>query len=68
MASVDMKLKELLGIPEAVEILERHIPGMTTNRQLKMAMSMTFRSMSKFPQANIPDELLEQIDTELQAL
>ena len=68
MANIDMKLRDLIAIPEAVEILEKHLPGLTKNPQLKMGLGMTFRAISKFPQAKIPKEMAEQIDAELKAL
>ena len=68
MASVDMKLKELMEIPEAVEILEKHIPGMTKSPQLKMGYGMTLRAIAKFPQAKMPKETIDAIEADLQAL
>jgi len=68
MANIDMKLKQLMAIPAAVEILDKHIPGMSKNPQLKMGYSMTLRQISKFPQAKMPKELIEAIDVDLQAL
>ena len=68
MADIDMKLKDILEVPGAPEVLEKHIPGLTTNPQLKMGYGMTLRAIAKFPQAGISKEVVEAIDAELQAL
>ena len=68
MANIDMKLRELLKIPEAVEIFERHLPGHMKHPQMKMALGMTVRAIAKHPQAKISKETAEQIDAELRAL
>ena len=68
MASIDMKLKDLLAIPEAGEILDKYIPGLTKNPQLKMGYGMTFKAIAKFPQAGISKEILDKIEEELAAL
>jgi 3-methyladenine DNA glycosylase AlkD len=68
MPNVDMKLKEILAIPEAVDILEKHLPGKTKHPQIKMALGMTLRAISKHPQAKISNEAIERIDADLRAL
>ena len=68
MANIDMKVRELMKIPEAVELFERYLPGVTKHPKLKLAMGMTLRAISKHPQAKISNELVEKIDAELRAL
>jgi len=63
-----MKLRELLKIPEAVEIFEKYLPGHLKHPQIKMAFGMTPRAISKHPQAKISKETIEKIDAELRAL
>ena len=63
-----MKLKELVENPEAAAILDKYIPGLTKNPQLKMGYGMTFRAIAKFPQAKIPKDTVDLIEAELQAL
>jgi len=68
MATIDMKLKELQAIPEAVEILKKHVPKTMKSPYLKMGKNMTFRAIAEFPQAGVSKEVLDQIEAELQAL
>ena len=66
--SVDSKIKEIIANEAAMAILERYIPGITGNKQLKMAYGMTLRAIQKFPQANISMEQLSEIEKDLAAL
>ncbi|MCL2106891.1 MAG: hypothetical protein FWH26_07560 [Oscillospiraceae bacterium] len=71
MASIDMKLKDLMKDPAAVEVLEKNFPGFTKNPQLKMGYPMTFRTIARFPQAvqmGLTAEVLAKIDADLKAL
>jgi len=52
----------------AKAVLERHIPGITGDKQLKMAYGMTLRALQKFPQAKISKEQLAGIERDLAAL
>jgi hypothetical protein len=51
MASADMKVKELVSNPETKAILEKHLPGVTSNPLVKMALGMTLKSVASFKQA-----------------
>lgn len=66
--TVDSKIKEIMKNPAAVELMERHSPGFATNPQMKMVQGLTFKALSKFPQAGISAEKLEEIDKDLRAL
>lgn len=66
--SVDSKIKEIMKNPDAVEVMEKHTPGFSTNPQMKMVQGLTFRALAKFPQAGISPEKIEEIDKELKAL
>ena len=68
--SLDTKMKVLLKDPEACEVLDRHIPGMSTNPQMKLASGMTLNKISKFPQAKdkMTPEIMEAINKDLRAL
>ncbi|MDR1531985.1 MAG: hypothetical protein LBS62_07350 [Clostridiales bacterium] len=66
--SVDSKIKEIMKVPEAVELMEKHSPGFSTNPQMKMVQGLTFRALAKFPQAGLGAEQVEKIDSELKAL
>ena len=66
--SVDSKIKDIMESEAAKAILERHIPGITTDKQLKMAYGMSLGAIQKFPQAGITPEQIEGIERELSAL
>jgi hypothetical protein len=48
---MDTKVGELLKDTRALEILERHIPGISTNPMIGMASGMTIKSLLAMPQA-----------------
>lgn len=58
-------LGELLSNEAAVEILEKHLPGISTNPMASMGKSFTLEQLSAFPQANISKEILSEIVTSL---
>jgi len=69
--NLDTKLKDVMKNPGAVEVLEKYFPGFTTNPQLKLGYMMTFRTISKFPQAKqfgLTPEILEKVIEEWAAL
>ena len=69
--NLDTKLKDIMKNPAAVEILEKHFPDFTKNPQLKLGYMMTFRTISKFPQAKqfgLTDEVLANVLEEWAAL
>lgn len=68
--SIDTGVGELLDNPEALAILDRLMPGLSTNPQIGMARSMglSLRAVAQFSGGRITDELLAAADTELVAL
>jgi hypothetical protein len=66
--SADSKMKDLLKDPGAAAILESYFPGMTTSPRIKMAYAFTFRKVAAFPQLNLDQEKVAEIDEKLQAL
>lgn len=63
--SENSTLGELLSSKAAVEVLEKHLPGITTNPMVSMGKSFTLKMISAFPQANISAKLLSAIVTDL---
>jgi hypothetical protein len=49
--SVDTKVGELLKDTHAVEVLEKHVPGISKNPMIGMASGMTIKSLLAMPQA-----------------
>lgn len=66
--NIDMKTKQLVKSPEALAILDKYIPGFSTNRQLKLAYGMTIRAMYDFPQMAPYKKDMEKLNEELEAL
>lgn len=66
--SVDSKMKDLLKDPAVCAVLESYFPGMTTSPRIKMAFAFTLRKVATFPQLNLAQEKLAEIDQKLQAL
>jgi len=66
--SQESKVGDLVKDSAAAAVLEKFIPGITTNPQMKMAHGMTLKAVASFPQAAIIKEKLAEIDVALQAL
>jgi len=69
--TLDTKLKDIMKNPAAVEVLEKYFPEFTKNPQLKLGYMMTFRTISKFPQARqfgLTPEILAKVVEEWAAL
>lgn len=61
-------LGDLLSNVEATNILEKHLPGISANPMIGMAKGYTLKQLSMIPQANISNEILNDIVTDLQSL
>lgn len=66
--TLDSKVKDIMAEPKAVEILEKYVPGFSSNKRLKMVYSMSLRDIAKFPQSALSPELLEKIEIELKTI
>lgn len=66
--SGDSTLKEVMENEEGKAILEKHIPGSTTNPMLKMGYSMSLELIASMPQAGISKELYKAIIDDLSKL
>lgn len=58
----------LLDDPAAKAIIDKYIPGMTTNEQIEMARSMTLKAVQTYAPDDVTDERLAKIDAELATL
>lgn len=58
----------LLDDPAAKAIIDKHIPGMTSNEQIEMARSMTLKAVQTYAPDDVTDERLAQIDADLAKL
>lgn len=66
--NVDMKVKQMAKNPKALEIIDKYVPGFSTNRQLKLAYGMSMRSLYDFPQMAPYKKDLDALNAELEAL
>lgn len=66
--SIDSKVKVLKKSEAACKIITEYSPGFATDPQMKLVGGLTFRKLCSFPQADISDEQLAEIDERLKAL
>lgn len=67
-SSGETDIGTLLDDPAAKAIVEKHIPGLTTNEQIDMARSMTLKAIQTYSPEQVTDERLAIIDAELAKL
>lgn len=67
-STADTPLGTLLDDPAAKTILDKYMPGMSTNPQIEMARSMTLKQIQGFSPDTIKDETLAKIDADLAKL
>jgi hypothetical protein len=68
--TLDTKVGEILKDTQAVEILERHAPGVSKNPMIGMASGMTLRSILSMPQARqagITEDMVVKVLAEINA-
>jgi cytochrome c len=58
----------LIAHPGAAEVLERHMPGFTTDPRLEQAMSMSIREIAPYASDVFTPEVLSKLEAELSAL
>ncbi len=69
--TLDTKVGEILDDTGAVKILEKHVPGISTNPMIGLAKGMTLKSLLAMPQAKqagITEEMVKQVLAEINAL
>ena len=68
--TLDTKVGELLKDSHAVEVLEKHVPGVSKNPMIGMASGMTIKSLLAMPQAQqygVTEEKVKQVLDEINA-
>ncbi|MCP3735926.1 hypothetical protein M9979_13705 [Sphingomonas sp. RP10(2022)] len=58
----------LLDDPAAKAVIEKHIPGMTTNEQVDMARAMTLKDIQQYSPDQLTDKVLAETDADLAKL
>lgn len=66
--TADTTIGDLLDDPAAKAIVEKAVPGFTSEGQIEMARGMTLRAIQAFAPDDLTDERLDQIDAELAEL
>ena len=59
---------DLLDDPATKALLEKHIPGMTTNEQIDMARGMTLKDIQQYAPDQVTDKALAALDADLAKL
>lgn len=68
--TLDTKVGEILDDTNAVEVLERYVPGISKNPMLAFAKGMTLKSILDVPQAKdagITEEMVLKVLAEINA-
>jgi translation initiation factor 6 (eIF-6) len=66
--TLDTKVGELLKDTHAVDVLEKHVPGISQNPMVGMASGMTIKSLLAMPQAQqygVTEEKVKQVLDEI---
>ena len=58
----------LLDDPAARALLDKHVPGMTTNEQVDMARAMTMKDIQQYSPDKITDKVLADLDADFAKL
>lgn len=66
--TADTDLGTLLDNPATKAIIEKHIPGMTTNDQVDMARGMTLKAIQQYAADDVTDARLAAIDADFAKL
>jgi len=68
--TLDTKVGEILKDTKAVEILEKHVPGISKNPMIGMAKGMTLKSIIAMPQAKqagLTEDMVSKVLAEINA-
>jgi para-nitrobenzyl esterase len=63
-STASTQIGTLLDDPAAKALIEKNIPGMTTNDQIDMARSMTLKDIQQYSPDTITDKVLANLDAE----
>jgi hypothetical protein len=69
--TMDTKVGEILNDTQAVEVLEKHAPGISKNPMIGMAKGMTLKAILAMPQAKqagLTEDKVEKVLAEINAL
>ena len=63
--SLDSKVRDILRSAEGRAVLEKYIPGSTTDPRLKLVGGMSYRKLLSYPESAEAAKFADQIDEEL---
>ncbi len=66
--SIKTKLKVIMKSEAAMDVLEKYVPGVKQNPQLKLGASMPIDTLAKMAPDMLPPEVLPELDKDLQAI
>ena len=66
--SEQTSIREILADERAKAILDKHIPGASTHPQLDMAMYMSLKEISWYPESGLTSAKLQALVEDLAAL
>jgi hypothetical protein len=66
--SMDSKIRDIMANPKGKEILDKYLPGMTDDKNFKMAYPMVLKAIKPMSKGIVTDEILKKIDEELKQL
>ena len=61
-------ISQILADKQATEILDKHIPGASTHPSIDMAMGMTLKEISWYPESGLTPDKLKALVEELAQL
>ena len=67
-STAETEIGTLLDDPAAKALVEKNIPGLTTNDQIDMARGMTLKAIQQYSPDTITDAKLAALDTEFAKL
>jgi hypothetical protein len=66
--TAESTIGDILDNPEAKAIVDKHLPGLSTNEQIDMARGFSLKAVQSFKPDLISDEVLAKIDADFAAL
>ncbi len=66
--SIDSKVGDILANPQGKAILDKNLPGFSTNPQMAMAKGMTLKMIAPMSGGKITPAILKAVDEELKKL
>ncbi|MBB4858862.1 cytochrome P450 [Novosphingobium chloroacetimidivorans] len=68
LSTQETKIGDLLANDAAKAVLDKHLPGMSSDKQLAMASGMTLRAIQAFAPGQLTTEILDAVDADLASL